>query len=68
MYLRNKDIHIWIARSIDDLYIYNSKPYRDILYSPFALSCNGSCIRVPDGTDEKLIGKRLDIKDDPIKI
>lgn len=58
----------WIARDKNgSLYIYSGEPYKT--YGYWALEGDSSnVIELPSDADEKLIGKHIDWKDNPVEI
>lgn len=59
----------WIARDENGrLYIYNKKPYRTCGYWAIDGVNFSAAIELPSDADEKLIGKHIDWKDNPVEI
>lgn len=59
----------WIGRDIYGLRIYRNRPYMDVHGSSFLLlDIDGISIKLPDDADKKLIGRELEIGDNPVEL
>ena len=59
----------WVAVDLnDEEYIFEDEPRRDFKHSCFISDDMDSCIELPKGTIEKIIGKILTWDDEPVEI